>query len=231
MINKISMAGLLLAILFITGSCKKEKTEDNGCISTVPTGQLSFSDPAGPFTFKTSDGGTIVIDLALSVVIMHDDYPGFKIGLWGGSNVNGETKLFAQLESLNAKHIKNRLGSRRTIIFPGGAKITMVSEGEEGSLISISIYDGAESHQINYGCKALVNSSTSLAVAQQFDNAEADGETSKFEISATGLLWSNIYTEDVPGNKVNQIIKLAELFRNDPMLITDYYDDPRIGHT
>lgn len=223
---------LMICLLLLSlPACKKENENVPDCASVAPTGHLTYKDASGPYTFRTNSGGTIVIDVDLSIAITHDDYPGFKIALWGGSLTKGVMKLSAQYESLNGKHIKNRLGSRRSIIFPDGAKITMVAEGEEGPLISISIYDGTESHHINPGCKNLVISSTLLATAQQLDSAEADGETGKFEISPTGLLWTNLYTEDVPGNKVTDYYKLGELFWSTQQLITDYYDDPRVEHT
>jgi hypothetical protein len=107
----------------------------------------------------------------------------------------------------------------------------MVSAGEAGLLISVSIYDGDESHRINSSCKTVEHSSISATTAQQLDNAEPDGETGTFEFTSTGLLYVNIYTEEVAGNKIMNRVLLGEIIRSNPNQVNDYYDDPRLGHT
>src|SRR5690554_6310376 len=138
----------LSVLLLSLAACKD--ADDNSpnleeCVPVDPTGNISQTTPSGPYTFRTSGGGTIVIDTKVSVSITHDEYPGFEIEMWGSADVNGVTKTSALHENLNGKHIKNRQGDRRTIIFPDGAKVTMVAADTDGPLRSISIYDGVES--------------------------------------------------------------------------------------
>jgi hypothetical protein len=134
-------------------------------------------------------------------------------------------------ENLNGKHIKDRLGNNRSVVFPDGTKITLEAAGEAGALQAVSIYDGAESHRINATCVTLEYSALDAAAAQAMDDAQPDGETSTFIISPTGLIFKHIYIETTPGNKVPSSQKLGELYLNNPNQVTDYYDDPRLGHT
>lgn len=232
-IGVVSISVCLLLIILFTSACKKDKKSTGTCsVSAVPpTGHLTYTNASGPYTFRTNGGGTIVINPAGGVTIIHDNYAGFKIELWGDTTVNGQTKTSANHENLNGKHIKDRLGARRTIIFPDGAKVTLIADGVNGPLISVSIYDGAESHRINPVCNTLESSSTILTTAQQLDNAEADGETGAIEFTASGLVFVNIYTENTVGNKVMNRYNLGEIFRNNPNMVNDHYDDARLGHT
>lgn len=233
------LAGMLtLAILF--AACKKSSDEcDNlpafgTCNAVTAKGNLSQTTSTGSFVYRTSGGGTITITEQNNIVITHDSYPGFKLEYWGDVGIAGHPLNSANHESLNGKHIKDRVGTRRTIIFPDGAKITTVATGEAGAPISISIYEGAQVHHINANCNymnTLEYSAVSACVAKQLDDAEADGETGTFEFTATGLLYVNTYTEDTPGNKVMNRVSLGELERGNPTLVRDYYDDPRLPHT
>jgi hypothetical protein len=232
----LSFTGCLLGLILSLTACHKDEVVEKrpmlgSCQPVSPKGHLSYTSSSGSYTFQTNGGGTIVIDFKSFITITHADYPGFKIELWGGTYVNGEPKTSANHENLNGKHIKDRIGGRRTISFPDGAKLTLVADGEDGPLRSVSIYDGAESHHINPTCNALELSSTTLAIAQQLDQAEADGETGGFEFTSSGLLFVNLYTEDVAGNKVVNRYLLGEIIRNSPGQVRDHYDDPRLGHT
>ena len=80
-------------------------------------------------------------------------------------------------------------------------------------------------------CNTVSESTTTGSLAAQRDNEEADGETSTIEITATGLTWANIYTENTPGNKVNEYVLLGKLVLANPNQVNDFYDDPRLGHT
>lgn len=116
--------------------------------------------------------------------------------------------------------------------FPDGAKITLISNGYAGPPVSIRIYEGNESHHINPACNnTLEYSGTDAAITKLLDEAEADGETGTFEFTATGLVYVNIYTENIPGNKTENRVLLGEIFKEDPNNVYDYYDDPRLGHT
>lgn len=232
---------LLTASLTACKKGKKDAVDDKPvfgtCKPVTSQGHLSKSTDS-TYTFTTSGGGKIVIGmnasgLASSIYITHNSYPGFKLELWGGT-VSASS---AYHENLNGKHIKDRVGKRRSIILPDGAKITFVTDGETGPMLSISIYDGLEMHHINKTCKTLEYSSASSAFAQQLDNEEADGETGAIEFvyssgtTISGLLFVNLYTEETPGSKVMNRVKLGELILSQPNVVNDFYDDPRLGHT
>lgn len=231
-------ACLFILLLFLTACHKdkesaKEEDLSESCKPVVPAGRLSHDPGTDTYNFRSTGGGRIKIalgaDLSLrAVTINHDDYPGFKIELWG---IADDDKLSANHENLNGKHIKDRIGTRRSIIFPDGTKITMVAEGLYERLLSISIYDGDESHRINGVCNTLEHSSTSRSMALKLDSEEADGETGGFELTETGLTFFNQYTEEMPGTHLMNYEVLGTLEINNPTQVNDYYDDPRLGHT
>lgn len=235
---------LLICLLLFSFAACKEETQDpcegtqlpvlGTCVAVAPHGNLSYNDTTGVYTYKTKGGGTIIYDDSLSIQIRHDDYPNFKYEVWGGYTENGESHLSYIHENLNGKHIKNKIGSNRTIVFPDGAKITWAAQSDSLRVLTISIYEGADSYRFNTdtACnRILEHSLADECITQALDNAEADGEASSFEITSTGLLFFNLYTEDTPGNKVENRYNLGEIFINNPNQVNDFYDDPRLGHT
>jgi hypothetical protein len=223
--------GILLTFLVLACNKKSDpEPQPQQCIPVAATGHLSIiSDTV--FQFTTSGGGKIVIDRARWITIMHKDYANFKIELWGGLTDNGRTRTAANHENLNGKHLKDRLGKRRTIIFPDGAKITLVCDSVYGAMRTVSIYDGDESHQLNLDCNTIAHSSTVQSKAREMDAAEVDGETGEIIFTQAGLTFWNIYTEDTPGAKVDKKYLLGEIVRDKPSEVNDYFDDPRLGHT
>lgn len=223
----------LLAVSLTIPSCKKDQQkEPETCIAVSPAGNRLVVVSDGVFAYKTSGGATIRIEPNAAITIRYGDYQNFSIEFWGDTaDTNGQIKTAANHENLNGKHIKDKLGSVRSIVFPDGAKITMTGDGVYGPLSAISIYDGAESHHINPRCNTLIHSSLSNSIALQRDEAEADGETATIEFTSTGLLYINIYTENSPGNKIMERVLLGEIFRNNANKVNDYYDDTRLGHT
>lgn len=229
----------VLAILAISCSDDDgEKPSDKfpifgTCNGVTAKGRMTEKTDAGKKTFHyiTNNGGTVDIDITNGIIFRYDDYANFKYESWGSVTVGSGIQISANHENLNGKHIKDRVGTRRSIIFPDGAKVTYVSQGEQEPLISISIYDGDETHYINTACNTLEYSSPNSKFAQQLDDAEADGETATFEITATGLLFSSIYVENVAGNKVPAEYPIGELFLDNPTQVNDYYDDERLYAT
>lgn len=223
----------LLALLLFVSACKKDNKEITEeeypvfgtCKPVTASGSssLSLSGSNAIFTFETSGGGKIVIDPEKSLIISHKDYPGFQITFWGSTDANGQEKISGGHENLNGKHIKDRRTDRRTIIFPEGTKITMAAVGKTGQMLSISIYDGNQFHRFNPTCNTLEYSSVNSPFTKQLDDAEADGETGTFEFTQTGLLYLNIYTEDVAGQKVEKRIPIGEIYRDQPNRVDDYY--------
>lgn len=227
---------LLLPAFFLLFSCKKEWVKKNldleSCDAQTAKGHLTFNAATGIYTYNTRGGGVITINLKNDIKVTHSGYPGFKIEIWGIIvPAPGATLLGGDHENLNGKHIKDRLGLHRSILFPDGTKLTMRAVASNNHMASISIMDGDEAHHINGTCGTLNLSVVDSEIAQQLDEAVADGETSTFEISATGLLFVTIYQEDTHGNKVANRILLGELEKANPNLVRDYYDDPRLGHT
>jgi len=218
---------VLVILLLLSSCCKKDddnQDEDvpklGTCKSVSPTGNFSSIDLSkGIFTYETSGGGKIVMDQYL-LTITHKDYSLFKIELWG-----------IVQEGLNGKHIKDFSSNRRSLIFPDGTKITIVNSNLGDSRISISIHDGNDYHHINSICKTLEYSVINSPYAQKLDDMQADGETCTFEFTETRVLFLNIYTEDVVGQKVEERVPLGEIFKNEPTTVHDYYDDPRLTRT
>lgn len=223
-------ASLALAAAACNDSPMEIEEEDPLC-STFAAGGLSQATPCGPFTYATSGNGSIVIDRDESISIGHESYANLEIEFWGLAPVGVNMWNSGNHENLNGKHIKDRFGSRRTIVFPDGAKITMIAEGEQGALLTVSIYDGNESHRIDMRRATVTHSSTTQSEATQLDAAEADGETGTFRFTETGLIFENIYIEDSPGDRVPGVVPLGELTRDNPNQVKDFFDDPRIGST
>lgn len=218
-------AGSLLLALFAIVSCKKNTEEEKPvfgtCKSVAAKGHLTYSSATNTYKYTTSGGGHIEIKPELTIIISHDDYPGFSIELWG-SIAAGAPGSYNH-ENLNGKHIKDRLGVRRTIIFPDGARITFYTDGFQGPVLSVTIYDGEEVHHINPACNTIEYSTAHSAYANELEEAEPDGEAGTFEITATGLLFVNLYTEDTAGAKVMNRVLLAELSRANPSQVIDYF--------
>ncbi len=219
----------IFGAVFIFASCKKDDNTDPCRVYTAVAATGSLVKTDSTFSFTTRGGGKISIDEKFVVVIRHDDYPNFKLEFWGGGTTDIEG---GQHENLNGKHIKDRLDSTtRTIVFPDGAKITMIADRFGSSFNTISIYDSGQSHTIKPLCRVLVHSSTDSLTAVQRDDAEADGEAGTFTIFPDGLKFENIYTEPAPGNRTLNQYLLGELFLSNPTNVHDYFDDPRWGHT
>lgn len=228
--------GCLFSLILFFSYCSKDKREEpelpifGTCQGVAPQGRLTKMAAAESYNFKTNSGINITFGLNSSFVITHDNYPGFKLELWGLSSITN--RLCGNHENLNGKHVKDRLGSRRTVVFPDGAKITLLAEGDYASpLVSISLYDGNESHYFNMSCKTLEYSSNNAEITQLLDEAEADGETATIEFSSSGALFVNIYNEAAPGTRVTNRVPLGEIFWAQPNRVDDYFDDTRLGHT
>lgn len=228
---------LLITIIFsfFTGSCSKNEDINSEelpklgtCEAVTPKGNLNIIANGNEFVYNTHGGGKMIYYTENHIFYFsHENYPSLAIQFWGGFN-----NVFSSVhENLNGKYIKNRMNNKRSLIFPDGAKITMVYAEDYEAFLSVSIYEGNEIHHINVECNTVEYSSTNSPFAKQVDDAEPDGETATFEFTETGLLFLNIYTEDVAGQKVEERVKLGEIYIDEPNNVTDYYDDPRYDHT
>ncbi len=166
----------------------------------------------------------------LTITLTDISYPNtVTYELWGDIS---DADYFAPFESHNDKHLKNRIGSNnRTIFFLDGTKITCVSALPTASVSGISIYYSANVHHINVSCDKLEYSASNAIIANRLDEVQADGKNSTYELTEKRLIFYNIYTEDIPGTKVEQRINLGELQVEYPRMVNDLYDDPRLDHT
>jgi hypothetical protein len=237
-LNCLIIAALMSQVAYLTACKKSNGTSGDeipvfgtcNAVSLATNGHLTYDAGTG-YTFHTSGGGIIVIDRQNYIKYMHDAYSGFNVAWWSDATVNGQSVNAAEHESLNGKHIKDRSGSVRTLLFPDGAKLTLVADGDVGPVLSITIFDGKEVHHINTACNTLEYSTTDSPFAKALDDREADGEAAIIEFTTSGLLYVNLYLEATPGNKVMDRVVLGEIFRDDPGRVSDYYDDPRYGNT
>ena len=225
----ISLIAICSLMLF---ACKKDKNDDTvnlpqfgTCNAAAAAGKLSFNAATGNYVFRTSGGGTITINPASHITLFHDDYPSFDIQLWGTVNTGGQVKTAGTHESLNGKHLKDRISSRRTVYFPDGSKFTLVSNGIVEPILSISIYDGAECHHLNFNCSSntIEWSTASNGFTEQLDLNEADGEAGGFQFTSTGLIFNDYYVEETVGNKLVDTIPIGEIFRANPSQVVDYW--------
>ncbi len=218
-------------------SCKKEKGSSpegpptlNTCKPTTATvlGRLSFNGK-DVFSYTTSGGGKVDVDLKSNIKFSYNQYPNFYFEMWGTEDI--ANKLVGTHESLNGKHLKDRAHPVRTFTFPDGAKITIVSEGIYTNLLSITIMDGSAAYHYNVSCQTLEYANQSSDHVNYIDNLQADGETTTFELTELGLMLYNIYIETTPGQKQEKRENLGELHIDNPKMVNDYYDDPRMAHT
>lgn len=227
-INILALGLLVLTTLF---SCKKEKDDEpQTCAGVGVAGKLNYASATETYTYRTSGGGTITIK-PKQILIGYDSYPGFKIELWRDTMVNGQARNLGVHESLNGKHIKDRFGSRRTLLFPDGTKLTIVSDGRFGLITSISIYEANEAHRIAGVCHAVDLNKSTGAEVQRLDKEEPDGETGGFELTTDGLLFVNYYQEDSPDVKIMNRVPLGQIYRAEPSRVTDLFDDPTRSDT
>ena len=224
--------GLLTAV-----SCKKNKEQAEElpilgtCAPVTPKAGLTTG---GEGIYEYNSAGGVVVKIhrkpdVLTITMTDKSYPNVTYQLWGSPT--GGDMLAAAHESLNGKHLKDRIGTSRTIFWPDGTKITCVSTGPAKAVTAISIYDGSHVQHINIACDKLEYSASNAFVAKKLDDMQSDGETSTYERTPTGLIFYNSYTENIPGNKVNERVNLGELFIARPTQVNDLYDDPRLFHT
>lgn len=201
----------------------------------LPVGTLAYNELECRHEFTTSDGWKIWISRYVVTVIepaIHD-----ALQLWGGTT---DPAAFAALhENLNGKHIKDRFGKNRSILLPSGALMTIVTEGEGGPAITLSIYEGGQSHTFDTRATKLVHTSAGdAATAAAREQAEADGETATLTILPNGsTVFTNVYTQEEsstgqPLEKVWESVPLGTTggYAN-PRQINDLFDDPRLDHT
>lgn len=236
---------LLLLVIFLSLfvlACKKKRIEPQGdelpklgtCQPVTLQGGLSSSQE-GYYHYRSSGGIDIKIareasSRSLTLILTFEAFPNHFLSyeLWGGED---GVEYAAMHENLMGKHLKDRIGNSRSLIFPDGTKITLAATGPKASVTAISIYDGAIAHHINISCNKVEYSSSNAYIAQRLDELQPDGEASKFELSGNFYMVYNAYTEDSPDNKVTKRLDLGSIQKDQPKQVNDLYDDPRYDHT
>lgn len=228
----------VLCCISLLVSCKKDKPSalpDLGSCVAVATGNGLRMLEEGVYQFQSIGGAVITLERhsreSLVIQISDKAYTNFQYEFWGDANP-GELSPSSH-ENLNGKHMKDRVSANRSIIFPDGTKITMVASApwHMGGTTAITIYDKAVVHHFNMTCYTLEYNSENAEIAKLLDDEQPDGETSTYEITETGLIFYNIYTEDSAGNKVWERVEIGTLSRDNPKQVNDLYDDPRLQHT
>ncbi len=118
-----------------------------------------------------------------------------------GANSNGyEYVSRGTRELLGAEELRDWASDRRSLILPGGAKLTMWGQGD--NLLRVNLYDGDNSHEIDVLTMTIMHSQVSTDVARSREEIEHDGETAQLDgIFSTGLGWlylANVYNQ--PGS-------------------------------
>ena len=145
-------------------------------------------------------------------------------------------------ENLNGKHIKDWLGSRRTLLLDDGTKITMHADGPHHVVHTTQIYDGEQSHEIGNIGNLVRHSCVNAQVAATRDAEEADGETAHLAnlrgpAHVSGYLYvENVYTEEVGAEGIDEPVFEVEPLGEtgddaNPRQVNDLYDDERLAHT
>lgn len=132
-------------------------------------------------------------------------------------------------ENLNGKHVKDWLGSRRSIAFEG-AMVTMFAQGPTGVVDSLTIYDGPRNYTIVNAGNMIIDQTLDEVSTLAREEGEADGEAGCLGNKADGgLLFDNTYQQDEdaeakPVEMVPSLVRVGETFGpEDPNRINDYY--------
>lgn len=224
---------LIFALFLVVFSCKKEKAPPT-CLGVNPTGGFVKLED-GKYRYQNANGVDVELSWSakggMTLVFRWGAYTRLKMEWWGSVGLSKDSIYSVSHENVNGKHIKDRIGGNRSVLYPDGTKITMATPDPYLSATAVTIYDGDAVHHFNVKCGVIEYSAITEALAETLDYQQPDGETTRFEIIPGGLFVFNDYTEDTPGNKVFQRVDLARLVLTDPNDVFDYYDDPRLGHT
>jgi hypothetical protein len=192
-----------------------------------PVGRLTRPTPTGPFLLTTLEGWHIRI--ATNALRITDPSSNYWYELFGQNH-----------ENFKGKHIKDMLGSRRSVALTNDTLITVSIDPTRPPTPqspmgggSVSIYDGIESHRINFQPFAL---EWSGVIPRYGESDEFDGETSRFVDIQDGLRWENYYDQGNPctnglPQKIFYTVPLGQGYSTNQNRVDDFFDDPRLGHT
>ena len=204
----------LLPAIMLLSSCNHDSDTKAAASSCEP---LMVQSAIGePMVYTTRDCWTVTVDKHTVTVTDPSKLGAYQA--WGDPH-----------ENLNAKHVKDWLGSRRSIAFEG-AMVTMVAEGPTAVMDSLTIYDGPRSYTIVNVGNMIIDQTLDEASTLARDEGEADGEAGCLANKADGgLLFDNTYQQDEdadghPLEMVPALVRIAETFGPaNPTQVNDYY--------
>ncbi|MHC9538987.1 MAG: hypothetical protein AB9903_05665 [Vulcanimicrobiota bacterium] len=188
-------------------------------------GQLSQEGAGKPINYKTSGGWNVSVD-------------GGKLTL---TDPSGEHKIEHSgdpHEYVDGKHIKDWDEKTRTLILGDGTKITMNATGPQGTIQNYSIYDGAQSIQIDANGNKIDNVSFNPRQRQWADANQSDGETAYVGYNRNGdFTYKDIYKQNENLGVTPYYKDLATIENKDQNnwwgfnRVRDHYNDPRFLFT
>ncbi len=117
-------------------------------------------------------------------------------------------------EALGPQDLRSWAGDRRSLLLPGGAKLTLHAQGDQ--LKTVSVYDGDESHQIDALAQVIVHSQIDPNIATSRDVSEHDGETAYLrKMGAQWIYLLNIYAQGAAadGSPLDKAVSVSPLAR------------------
>lgn len=186
----LALGGMLLA----TSGCSEKVMQQAAAPSSpqptviLPVGRLTQATSAAPIVFTTLTSWTV--EIAGGIVTVK---PPAATGATLQYSARGTRDL------LGTQDLRAWAGDRRSLLLPGGAKLTM--RGQSGQLQSIALYDGDESHEVNVATQTILHSQIGASVATTREAGEHDGETAHmilrpFSTAQTLYMFlANLYTQ------------------------------------
>lgn len=199
------------------------------CVAGSATGRLTYASGDNSMRYVSHGGWTIIVIAATITIVEPAGHN--KLQNWGYDN-----NTWHAHENINGKHVKDFVGFQRTHILSDSSKIT-INGRLTPQTSQITLYDNDQTHRfIIHQTNDTYEMVWSCGLPMFGDTEEHDGETSRLYYDDVGMLWYNIYQEDADANGVPQPRQhgnepLARTYFANPNTTTDYYDDPRIGHT
>lgn len=164
-------------------------------------------------------------------VIATDPTTRNKYEAWGASDpatVAGGTAH----ENINGKHVKDFLGTRRTVLFDD--VVLTFTTAATGGVDHVSLYDATHGWQIDNLTNTVISTTTDATATATAEAAQADGETGRLMNNPGCVMrFDNVWQQDADGGaKVEETTPIGETGGvENPTQVRDYYDDPRLGHT
>lgn len=202
---------IALSLSLVLAACNGSDEEPVPPARMMPAGRLVQPEANGPITHVTEQGWRTRIEGGTVTIRPPEDV----------SNADIQYVAYRMRDQLGTHDLRAWAADRRTLLLPGGAKITM--HGQAGEIMRLSLYDGAESHEVDVLTQTLMHSQVDTAVAEQRDAGEADGETGHLTTTrpwelmgdARRLHLANLYvqTAAADGTPLRRVVDVRALGR------------------